>query len=123
MSLIAPSRQPPIHNRPFLADYYLNPITRRTSQPVQLGHHEGVTGSVTGGERFSKAGMFAVGSGQPVVDVDVFSTDAQSEQGLALSGEVLGIGRTSRVPASQRLAPPPPAGISPGGSYETTRRE
>ena len=67
------------------------------SRPVELGHHQGVAGSA-GRECLAQTGTFAVGACQAVVDVDPLGLDAETEQGIALRGQVLLVGGASGVP-------------------------
>jgi hypothetical protein len=63
-------------------------IRQRPGQPVQLGHHQGVT-SPTGSQRQPQTGSLAVGAGQAVIDIDAIITDTKRMQSVALGGEIL----------------------------------
>jgi prevent-host-death family protein len=58
---------------------------------------------------------FTVGAGQAVVDVDPLGLDTETEQGVALGGQILLIGGASGVPDKQRAHGTPP-GLGPVGS-------
>lgn len=53
--------------------------------------------SPNGRQSFAQAGAAAVGTGEAMVDVDVLLIDAECDQGVALRGEVLLVGRSSGV--------------------------
>jgi hypothetical protein len=71
-------------------------VTDGTSQPVELGDHEGVAGSA-GGEGLALAGVLAVDAGDAMVDVDPVGLHAEGCQGLALGSEILPVGRDPGV--------------------------
>src|SRR3954447_16376305 len=66
-----------------------------------------VSPSPTSGQRLPQPGALAVGASQTVVDVKPSRIDPQSEEPLALDGQVLGVGRHSRVADQQRHGAPP----------------
>lgn len=49
-------------------------------------------GSTAGGQHLAQAGPLAVGTGDPMVDVDPLERDAEGGQCLPLGGEVLPVG-------------------------------
>jgi hypothetical protein len=63
-------------------------IRQRPSQPVQLGHHQGVAGSPAG-QRQSQAWSVPVPAGQAIVDLDAIVTDTERVQAVALGREIL----------------------------------
>ena len=63
-------------------------IWDRSSESVEFWDHEGVTGAYCG-EGLVEAGALAFGAADAVVDVDAIRRNAESEERLALSGEVL----------------------------------
>ena len=77
-------------------------IRQRPGQPVQLRHDQGVA-LAAGRQRFAESRAFPVGAGQTVVDVDPCGIDSQSEQALALDGEVLLFGGAACIADEQRV--------------------
>jgi len=75
-------------------------IGQRAGQAVQLGDDQGVAFSA-GGQGFAQAWSVAVGAGQAVVDVDAGVCDAEVGKGIALGGEVLGVGGAAGVADEQ----------------------
>jgi hypothetical protein len=94
----------------------------RPGEPIKLGHHQGVTGPARS-EGFAKARASPVGSGQAMVDVDPFRCDTECGKGVALGGEVLGVGGDPGVADHQYVhlfSVPhdlPSSGLLSGGSY------
>lgn len=78
-----------------------SPIARasgnRAGEPVEFRHHEGVVGS-NSRERLVRPRAGPVCAGESVVEVDAVLGDAEFTQPLPLRGEVLLVGRASRVP-------------------------
>jgi hypothetical protein len=68
----------------------------RAGEPVEFGHGEGVA-FADGGQGLVQAGAVAVGTGQPVVEVDAVVGDAEFAQPVPLGGEVLGVGGAAGV--------------------------
>jgi hypothetical protein len=60
------------------------------------------------GECLAQSGSLAVGAGQSVIDVNPLGLDPETEQSVALSGEVLLVGGASGVPDKQRAHDAPP---------------
>jgi hypothetical protein len=88
------------------------------SEPVELRHHQGVT-LAAGGQRLTKAGTVAVGTGQAVVDVDPVAAHAERHQRFALRGQVLLVGGHAGIADEQRrhevllvIEPAHPAGAT-----------
>ena len=79
-------------------------IGHGTGQPVKLGDDEGIAGPARG-ERFAQAGTIMVGAGQAVVDLDPFRRDAERDECVALSGEVLRVGGAACVSDEAFSAP------------------
>jgi hypothetical protein len=62
--------------------------TLHGSEPVQLGHHQGVA-SPAGRKGESQSWLVAVGAGSTVIDIDAIITDTKRVQVIALGGEIL----------------------------------
>ncbi len=86
-------------------------------QPVELGDHQGVP-LPTRGKGLTQTGALAVGSGQPLVDVDPLGGHAERSERIALSSEVLLVGGDPGVAdfefTHRHSVPhsPPPSGLS-----------
>jgi hypothetical protein len=76
-------------------------VRERAGEPVELGHHQGVT-LPAGRERLAQTGALAVGARQPVIDVDALGADSKPRQGIALGGQVLLVGGHAGVADEQR---------------------
>jgi hypothetical protein len=70
-------------------------VGQRPGQPVELGHHQGVTGPA--GKCFTQTRPVPFGTGQPVIDVDALIVDAKLGQTVALGGEILLLGRDTGI--------------------------
>jgi hypothetical protein len=82
-------------------------IWQSSGQPVQLGHHKGVAVPARR-ERFPQSRAFPVGAGQAVVDVDAVGRDAQPDQTVSLSGEILLVSGTACIADEKRRHGAPP---------------
>ncbi|TQJ34950.1 hypothetical protein FBY36_2200 [Arthrobacter sp. SLBN-122] len=71
-------------------------VGQRPSQAIKLGHYKGVT-VAAGGERFAKAGPFALGTARSVIDIDEVWIHAGGRESVALGGQVLGVGGDAGV--------------------------
>ena len=59
-----------------------------------------------GGESLAKSEPLAVSAGEAVVDIDPFRFDAELGKGVALAGEVLGVGGDAGVADQQSTSVP-----------------
>lgn len=84
----------------------------RARKTVELGHHQRVI-TADGGEGLLKTRTLAVAAGHAVIGTDPIVADAETPERLALSGEVLLVGRAPRI--SDRT-PAPDARSSEGSA-------
>lgn len=87
-------------------------VRHGAGEPVELGDHQRVAAAASGhglAQTRSRAG----GAGEPMVDVDPLGLDSEPGQGVALGGEVSGVGGDPSV-ANQQSAHP---GIVPWQSH------
>ena len=100
-------------------------VGHRTSQTIQLRHDQDVTAAARG-QCLAQAWPGAVRAGEPVVDVDPFGSDPERGEGLALGGQVLGVGGAPRIPdlelghrGSVPVVPPSPILFTEPGLRDT----
>lgn len=72
-------------------------IGQGTSEPVELGDHQGVPGPARG-QGLCQSGTLAVPAGESVVDIDQVLGNAECLEACLLGAEVLGVGGDAGVP-------------------------
>ena len=60
-------------------------VRQWAGESIELGHNEGVL-VLAGGEGLAKAGPFALGAGESVIDVDSVGTHTGGRESVALGG-------------------------------------
>lgn len=86
-------------------------IGQGPGQSVEFGDHQGVAGPA-GRKLLAQSRSPAFGAGQAVTDVDPLGLCAETEEGLALRGEVLLIRRASALADKQCAHGAPPSGVA-----------